>query len=84
MDDRKVFNNLIRKARWWFSSDIVFKNANTVDIDKILQEIDEDRVRVRRREGRRDDFLKPVMVIVESPHKARTIANFLGNLFLEI
>jgi reverse gyrase len=78
VDDRKVFNNLIRKARWWFSSDIVFKNANIVDIDKILQEIDEDRIRIRRREGRRDDFLRPVMVIVESPHKARTIANFFG------
>jgi len=78
VDDRKVFNNLVRKSRWWFSTDIVFKEASAVDIDEIFRQIDEDRERIRRKEGRRDDFLKPVLVIVESPHKAWTIANFFG------
>ncbi|ANE40711.1 MAG: reverse gyrase [Fervidobacterium pennivorans] len=78
VDDKKVFNNLIRKLRWWFSSDVVFKQAQSVDFGALMEEIDNDRERVRRKEGRRDDFLKPVLVIVESPHKARTIANFFG------
>lgn len=78
VDDKKVFNNLVRKSRWWFSSDITFKEANSVDLDSVLKEIDLDRDKIKRKEGRRDDFLKPVLVIVESPHKARTIANFFG------
>ncbi|AMW33770.2 reverse gyrase [Fervidobacterium islandicum] len=78
VDDKKVFNNLIRKLRWWFSSDVVFKDAQSVDLESIIEQINSDRERVRKKEGRRDDFLKPVLVIVESPHKARTIANFFG------
>ncbi|MFN3698792.1 MAG: reverse gyrase, partial [Dictyoglomus sp.] len=78
VDDKKVFNNLVRKSRWWFSSDITFKEASTVNLEEIFKEIDLDREKIKRKEGRRDDFLKPVLVIVESPHKARTIANFFG------
>ncbi len=78
VDDKIVFNNLIRKSRWWLSSDIVFKNIKDVDIYKILEEIDIDREKIKRKEGKKDEFLKPVLVIVESPHKARTIANFFG------
>jgi len=78
VDDKKVLNNLLKKSRWWFSTDITFKEARSINIDEILRQIDEDREKVRRKEGRRDDFLKPVLVIVESPHKAWTIANFFG------
>jgi reverse gyrase len=78
VEDKKVFNNLVRKSRWWFSTDIIFKESNTVNLDEILKQIDEDREKIRKKEGRRDDFLKPVLVIVESPHKAWTIANFFG------
>ena len=82
VDDEKAFYSLQKKVRW-FSEDIVFRPVEEVDLDKILQEIDRDRELVRKvlsgeyiaRE--RQSFLTTV-VIVESPNKARTIANFFG------
>ncbi len=82
VDDRRAFNNLLRKVRW-FNEDVKFISSKDVSLKEILKEIDEDRDRVRDiLEGRarieRKEHVKPVLIVVESPNKARTIANFFG------
>lgn len=82
VDDRRAFNNLLRKVRW-FDEDVKFHRADRLDLKDLLREIDEDRKRVREiMEGRarikRKEHIRPVLIVVESPNKARTIANFFG------
>ncbi len=81
VDDPKAFRSLQKKVRW-FSDEIEFKRADEVDLRAILAKIDEDRRKLRlalegRLEGS-EDLFKTTLVIVESPNKARTIANFYG------
>ena len=82
VEDRKAFTNLKRKMRW-FAEEVEFRPANEVDLPAILERIDEDRRKVREvLEGRAPpeakQLLRTALVIVESPNKARTIANFFG------
>lgn len=82
VDDEKAFAHLQKKLRW-FSEDIKFKELDQVDLAEILREVDEDREKIKKtKEGQlapyQKEILKPVLVIVESPNKARTIANFFG------
>jgi len=82
VDDKRAFKNLEKKVRW-FNQDITFKKIEEVDIKEVLKEIDEDRKKVREiLEGKvkaeKKEHVKPVLVVVESPNKARTIANFFG------
>lgn len=82
VDDDKAFAHLQKKLRW-FSEDIKFKELDQVDLVQILKEVDEDREKIKKtKEGKispyQKEILKPVLVIVESPNKARTIANFFG------
>jgi reverse gyrase len=82
VDDLKAFNNLKKKVKW-FSEDIEFIPLKEVDLEKLFGEIEKDRENVLRflkgevpKEVK--ELIKPVLVIVESPNKARTIANFFG------
>jgi Reverse gyrase len=82
VDDQKALNNLFRKARW-FVNDINFFKEQEVDYNKVFEEIDKDRKIIKdiiekRGFGEIKDVLKPIFIIVESPNKARTIANFFG------
>ena len=78
VDDLKAFNHLQRKIRW-FNEDIQFQPLEEIDIDALMEEITEERERIRRGEFRRiQEVIKPVMIVVESPNKARTIAKFFG------
>jgi reverse gyrase len=82
VDDIIAFNHLQKKIRW-FSEDIKFVNLEEINLEEILREIDEDRERVKEvRQGKarteEKELLKPVLIVVESPNKARTIANFFG------
>ncbi len=82
VDDRKTFNNLLRKVRW-FNEDVRFSKMEDVSLEEVLGEIDRDRELVLRiLKGEevvpRKEHIKPVLVVVESPNKARTIANFFG------
>ncbi len=82
VDDEKAFYSLQKKVRW-FSEDIQFKHIKEINLDKLLEEIDRDREKVRKVlsgqmiSEERQSFLTTV-VVVESPNKARTIANFFG------
>ena len=81
-DDDKAFFSLQKKVKW-FNEDIEFKPANEIDLKELLKQIDEDRKKVKKILSgeyipeERQSF-KTTLVIVESPNKARTIANFFG------
>ncbi|NPA41645.1 MAG: reverse gyrase [Aquificae bacterium] len=82
VDDSKALNNLIRKVRW-FNEEVKFVPCDRVNLEEVLQEIDLDRKKVReiiagKANIERREHIKPVLIVVESPNKARTIANFFG------
>ncbi|MEO0240259.1 MAG: reverse gyrase [candidate division WOR-3 bacterium] len=82
VDDQRAFKHLIKKVRW-FNEDIEFTKINGVELENILKEIDRDREKIRRfLKGEEipesKEILKPVLIVVESPNKAKTIANFFG------
>ncbi len=57
--------------------DIEFLPMESVDIPSLIEEIDEDRRRLRERRETRE-VVEPALFIVESPNKARHIAHFFG------
>ncbi|NJE42467.1 reverse gyrase [Thermococcus sp. GR6] len=82
VDNEKVFNGLVRQMRWRFTE---FKMTpfGELNLDEILRQIDEDREKVRlvmegKISAKVKDLVKSALMIVESPNKARTIANFFG------
>ena len=82
VDNEKVFNGLKRQMRWRFS-EFEMVAFNELDLEKVLQEIDRDREKVKLiMEGKiaekTKDLVRSALMIVESPNKARTIANFFG------
>jgi len=82
IDNEKVFNGLLRQMRWRFM-EFRMVPFEELDLDGVLRQIDEDREKVRLvMEGkistRVKDLVKSSLMIVESPNKARTIANFFG------
>ncbi|MCX8076889.1 MAG: reverse gyrase [Aquificaceae bacterium] len=82
VDDEKAFKHLIKKVRW-FNEDIQFSKVEEKDLREIMAEVDKDRESIKSFMQGRDvstnkDILKPVLIVVESPNKARTIANFFG------
>ncbi|MRI57886.1 MAG: reverse gyrase, partial [Epsilonproteobacteria bacterium] len=80
VDSQKAFASLQKKVRW-FSDEIVFRSKDEVDIEAILRQIDEDRRKVKEALSGRVEGVDPfttTLVVVESPNKARTIANFYG------
>ena len=83
VDDLRAFNHLLKRVRW-FSEDINFVPFEEVDLEQVISVIDADREKVKQfMQGKlvlkeSEDILKPVLIIVESPNKARTIANFFG------
>ncbi len=82
VDDEKLLKGLIKRSRW-IIEDIEWKNLNEINLDEVIKEINRDREIVRElRKGKiRVEFkdpMKTALLIVESPNKARTIANFFG------
>jgi len=84
--DPRLLKGLERRLKM-ISDDISLKKLEEEDISKILQEIDRDRESIRKaRQGILHEALgehikhltRTVLVIVESPNKARTIASFFG------
>ena len=82
VDNEKVFNGLVRQMRWRFT-EFKMEPFEELNLEEVLKEIDEDRLKVRLvMEGKisqkTKDLVKSALMIVESPNKARTIANFFG------
>ncbi|MEM1598807.1 MAG: reverse gyrase [Pyrobaculum sp.] len=83
VDDWKVFRALEREVKLRFD-EAEFRRVDEVDLEALMAEVDRDRKAVRDiLEGRATpargvELMKTVLMIVESPTKARTIANFFG------
>ena len=83
VDNEKAFNNLIKRIKWFFD-DLEFKEFEKLDLEKIKKEINEERElikKIKRGEIKEEikQLVKTTLIIVESPNKARTIANFFGD-----
>ncbi len=80
IDDEKVFNGLKRQI---MLLDEEFKSIDEVDLEKLKEEIERDRkLLIEIKEGKvkveTKEPVKSCLFIVESPNKAKTIANFFG------
>ena len=82
--DEKAFRSLQRRLRFSFSEEVALKPLEEVDLERLLEEVDRDRELIKRiekgeiEEEKVKTLLKSVLVVVESPNKARTIAHFFG------
>jgi len=82
VDEQRCFAGLQRGLKWRYE-EAEFSRLEELDLERILREIDEDRALVKgliegKRMGMRKDLLKSALMVVESPNKAKTIANFFG------
>lgn len=68
--NEELINAFSKRASYY---DIEIKNLEEIDIDKLKREIDGSRIR-----GEYEDAIKPAMLIVESPTKAKLISRFFG------
>ncbi len=80
--NERLLKILERKLSWRIS-DFEFKRYEEVNLDELIKEIDRDRDLVRKIQRGEippefEDPIKSILFIVESPNKARTIANFFG------
>ncbi len=82
IDEQKAFNSL--KKDLGYFEEIEWKDLNEIDIQKVIEEINEDRKKVKlATEGKlkieeTKIYLKTRLFIVESPTKVKTIARFFG------
>ncbi|MEM4717340.1 MAG: reverse gyrase [Desulfurococcaceae archaeon] len=89
VDDERLLNGLVRKLRWVFESFNIL-DFNKLDINKLVEEIEREREIVKKLisgeilPGKEPELVKTVLLIVESPNKARTIANFFGKPSLRV
>ncbi len=92
VDDEKLLEGLVSRMRWFIEDSrwVDFRELErTGELAKIIEEIDEDRERVKKAmrgklAGEVGDLVKTVLMIVESPNKARTIAGFFGRPSIRI
>ncbi len=84
VDDKRLFRALVRDLKYRLE-DVEFKNIRDVDLSKVISEINHERKIVKDVMSGAipssiimEDPLKSVLIVVESPTKARTIARFFG------
>jgi len=79
VDNMNVFRGLMERSR--VIADIKWSKLEEVPLDKLIEEIEEDREKVSKiLEGKAvvGELVKSALLVVESPNKARTIASFFG------
>ena len=78
VDEKEIFEALKKYMLFMYESE--FKKIDEINLEELIKKIDEDRekIKVGRAKGKVPDLLKSVLMVVESPNKARTIANFFG------
>ena len=78
IDEMEIFESLKKYMLFMYESE--FKRIDEINLEELIKKIDEDRekIKVGRAKGKVPDLLKSVLMVVESPNKARTIANFFG------
>lgn len=84
VDDKRLLNGLVKKLRWIYE-DFAIKPLSQVNLNELVKQIEEERVKVAEilKKGitavqQAADPVKTALMIVESPNKAKTIANFFG------
>lgn len=83
IDDERLLNGLVKRMRWIFE-DFNMVPLDQVNLEELVRQIEEERRRVAEviREGAKAttqvEPVKTALMIVESPNKAKTIANFFG------
>ncbi|WP_276813819.1 reverse gyrase [Desulfurococcus amylolyticus] len=83
VDDKRLLNGLVKRMRWIFE-DFNMVPLDQVNLEELTRQIEEERRRVAEviREGIKTttqvEPVKTALMIVESPNKAKTIANFFG------
>ena len=75
-NDKDLVEAFKKRASYY---DIEIKHVKDVDLDKIKREIDKSRVK-----GEYRDLIKPALLIVESPTKAKLISRFFGKPSVKI
>lgn len=85
VDNQKLFDNLRQYIGWLFpeNSFMSFEDLDDTYLEKILATIDQDREKISeilkgKIRPEQTDLIKSALLVVESPNKARTIANFFG------
>ena len=73
-DDLKALNSLKKRLRFYIGEEHELKEVNLKEIETIYQKILKERQSLKKEKR---DF-KNYLLIVESPHKAKTIASFFG------
>ncbi len=74
VDDLKAFNSLKRRMRFFVGQEHDFLEVDFVKIKKLFKKILKEREELKKENI---DF-KNYLIVVESPHKAKTIASFFG------
>lgn len=82
VDDKRALKHLQKRVRW-FNDEIEFVSVESINIEEVLKDIDNDREKIKKiitgkEKPQTKELLRPVLIVVESPNKARTIANFFG------
>ena len=83
VDDVRLLRGLISRMRWIFE-DFKIHELSEINLESVIEEISSERIKVAEiLSGKVTpistlDLVKTVLFIVESPNKARTIANFFG------
>ena len=89
VDDIRLINGLIKRLRWIFE-DFKINELEEVPLDELMRDISNEREYVKKilagevRPEKQLELTKTALLIVESPNKARTIANFFGKPSLRV
>ncbi|MCS7121748.1 MAG: reverse gyrase, partial [Archaeoglobaceae archaeon] len=75
--DEEILRAFIERAKFF---EIEFKKFENVDLEKLKREIEESRVERKDRE----EFIRPILFIVESPTKAKQISKFFGKPSIKV
>ncbi len=76
VDDKRAFVSLERRLRFQLGDDFSFKSLKELNLKSLARELTE--VRKRKKKKALKDLMRTALVVVESPHKAKTIASFFG------
>ncbi len=76
-EDERALKSLEKRLRYQLGDDFSFRPLEELDLRAISKELSEER-RGKGQEKSLKEAMETALVIVESPHKARTIAGFFG------
>ncbi|AEH06638.1 reverse gyrase [Methanothermococcus okinawensis] len=78
VDEKEIFEYLEKYMLFAYESE--FTSIDNIDIKELIKKIDKirEKIKLGRAQGGVPDLLKSILMVVESPNKARTIANFFG------